>query len=106
GRVCWSALRELTRVANPETERDWLVAAQGKTVREVEELVTGLAPGSRPTDERDSRPARHVLRFEVTGEVLATVREALAKIRRDAGESLDDDAALLLLARAALEGPS
>ena len=47
-----------------------------------------------------------VLRFEVSGVVLASVREALAKIRRDAGEPLDDDAALLLMARAVLGGSS
>jgi hypothetical protein len=46
-----------------------------------------------------------VLRFEISGEVLASMREALARIRRDAGEPLDDDAALLLMARAVLEGP-
>jgi hypothetical protein len=47
-----------------------------------------------------------VLRFEVSGEVLASMREALSKLRRDAGEPLDDDAALLLMARAVLEGPT
>jgi 5-methylcytosine-specific restriction endonuclease McrA len=106
GQICWSAVRELTRVATAETEQDWRAAAQGKTVREVEKLVAGLGPGSRPADERNPGIARHVLRFEVTGEVLATVREALAKLQRDAGEALDDDAALLLMARAVLQGPS
>jgi hypothetical protein len=105
GQICWSAVRELTRVATTETQLDWLVASQGRTVREVEKMVAGLGPGSRPADERAPDIARHVLRFEVTGEVLATVREALAKIQRDAGEALDDDAALLLLARTVLEGP-
>jgi hypothetical protein len=100
GGICWSAVRELTRVATAGTEAHWLGASQGKTVREVEKLVVGLGPGSRPTDERDPDMARHVLRFEVTGEVLATVREALARVQRDAREALDDDAALLLLARA------
>jgi hypothetical protein len=105
GRVCWSALRELTRVATPETESVWLAAATGRTVRELETLVSGLAPGSQPGDLADPKDARHVLRFEVTGEVLACVREALMKLRRDAGEPLDDEAALLLMARAVLEGP-
>ena len=106
GRACWSVLRELTRVATRETEGEWLIAAAGRTVRDVEQLVSGHGPGSRPGDPRDEAMRRHVLRFEVSGEVLASVREALAKIRRDAGEPLDDDAALLLMARAVLEGPS
>jgi hypothetical protein len=100
GQICWSALRELTRVATAETETAWLVAAEGRTVRELEKLVSGLAPGSQPGDLGDAKAARHVLRFEVSGEVLASVREALTKIRRDAGEALDDEAALLQMARA------
>ena len=105
GRVCWSAVRELTRIATPETESAWLTAATGRTVRELEKLVSGLAPGSRPGDLAEPKEVRHVLRFEVTGEVLASVREALMKMRRDAGEALDDAAALLMMARAVLEGP-
>jgi hypothetical protein len=105
GQICWSALRELTRVATPETEAEWLAAAAGRTVRELEKVVSGLAPGSRPGDPSNPEDVRHVLRFEVTGEVLACVREALTKLRRDAGEALDDEAALLLMARTVLEGP-
>jgi 5-methylcytosine-specific restriction endonuclease McrA len=48
---------------------------------------------------------RHTLRFEVTGEVLATFRDAMAKLRRDAGGPLDDDSALWLMARQVLGGP-
>jgi len=105
GQICWSALRELTRVATPQTEAAWLAAATGRTVRELEKLVSGLAPGSQPGDLGDAKDVRHVLRFEVSGEVLASVREALTKIRRDAGEALDEEAALLQMARAVLEGP-
>jgi hypothetical protein len=105
GQACWSVLRELTRVATPDTEAEWLAAAAGRTVREVEQLVSGHGPGSRPGDPCDAAVRRHVLRFEVSGEVLASMREALSKLRRDAGEPLDDDAALLLMARAVLEGP-
>jgi hypothetical protein len=105
GQICWSALRELTRVATPQTEADWLAAAAGRPVRDLEKLVSGLAPGSQPGDLADPRDVRHVLRFEVSGEVLACVRDALTKMRRDAGEALDDEAALLLMARAVLEGP-
>jgi hypothetical protein len=46
-----------------------------------------------------------VLRFEVSAETYASFREAMAKLRRDAGSSLDDDASLLLLARHILGGP-
>src|SRR4051812_37383116 len=99
GHASFSAVRELTRVATPSTEREWLEAAQGRTVREIEQLVSGRRPGSRPDDAPDVNAKRHVLRLELSGEALATFREALAKVRRDAGEALDEDAAILLLCR-------
>jgi hypothetical protein len=105
GRVSFSAVRELTRVATAQTEGDWLEAARGRTVREIEQLVSGREPGSLPGDAPDASAKRHVLRLEVSGEVLATFREAMAKVRRDARGALDDDAAVLLLARSVLGGP-
>jgi hypothetical protein len=105
GAISFSLARELTRVATPSTEKEWLGAARGRTVREVEHLVSGHRPGSLPDDVPDSQLKRHVLRLDLSGEVFATFREAMAKIRRDAGESLDDDAAMLLLCRQALEDP-
>jgi hypothetical protein len=97
-------VRELTRVAVPENEQHWLQVARGKTQRQIEQLVSGRKPGDGP--DSPAGPTRHVLRFEVSAATLATFREAMAKLRRTAGESLDDDAALLLLARQVLEGPS
>jgi hypothetical protein len=105
GNVSFSAVRELTRVATADTEHEWLSAARSRTVREIEQLVSGHRPGSRPTDEPESGAVRHVIRLEVSGEALATFREAMSKVRRDAGTLLDDDAAVLLLARQVLEGP-
>ena len=105
GNISFSAVRELTRVAIPATEREWLEATRHRTVREVEQLVSGHRPGDLPSDAPKGAEKRHVLRFEVSGETLATFREAMAKLRRDAGESLDDDAALLLFSRHVLEGP-
>lgn len=88
GSASWSSLRELTRIATSETEQAWLQAARGRTVREVEKLVSGHRVGDWPSDPKDRRRERHVLRFEVSGEVLATFNEALAKLRRDASDSL------------------
>ena len=45
GTISYSHARELTRVATPPTEKEWLEAAQGRTVREVEQLVSGHRPG-------------------------------------------------------------
>ncbi|HVJ20810.1 MAG TPA: DUF222 domain-containing protein [Polyangiaceae bacterium] len=106
GTVNWSTVRELTRVAVAETEEAWLEAAKGKTVRQVEALVNGRSPGDTPDSPSDPKKRRHVLRFEVTGETLATFREAVAKLRRGCDFKLDDDSALLLMARHLLGGPT
>jgi len=105
GALSWSVARELTRVASAENEADWLHAATGRTCRDVEELVAGRKLGDGPRGAADPALRRHVLRMEVSAETFATFREAIGKLRREAGESLDDDSALLLLARCALGGP-
>ncbi len=106
GGLSWSAVRELTRVAVGETEREWLAAARSRTVREVERLVSGRRPGDTPADPARPEARRHTLRFDVAAETLATFREAMVKLRRESDGALDDDAALLLMARAVLGGPT
>jgi hypothetical protein len=106
GKLCWSAVRELTRVASPETESEWLAAAQGRGAHQVEEMVQGRTRGDRPGDPVKSSALRRVLRFELSTATYATVQEALTKIRRDAGSALSDDDALLLMARHVLGGPA
>jgi hypothetical protein len=105
GTVHWSAVRELTRVAVPENEREWLAVADGKSVRQLEELVAGKAPGDDPSSPARASERRHVLRFEVTPETFGLFREAMTSLRRSTDCALDDDAALLALARLALGGP-
>lgn len=105
GSVTWSAVRELTRVAVPETEKEWLAAAQGRTVRQVEALVSGHQAGDRPGERPSPQARRHVLRFEVTAEIYAQFRDAVEALRREAGGKLDEEEALLLMSRRVLGGP-
>jgi 5-methylcytosine-specific restriction endonuclease McrA len=97
-------MRELTRVAVPETENAWLQLARGKTVRQLEELVAHKSPGDDPFTSFTPTPRRHVLRFEVAPETFALFRDALTELRRQAGAALDDDSALLSMARHVLGG--
>jgi 5-methylcytosine-specific restriction endonuclease McrA len=97
--------RELSRVVVPETEREWILAVCRKTVREVERMVSGLVPGDRPADRRRPESVRHILRFEVGAETLATFREAMKELQKGSDHRLDDDAALLSMARQILGGP-
>jgi len=106
GVLAWSAVREITRVATPETEGQWVETARSKTIRQVEQLVSGRTKGDGPEDPALARPQRHILRLELSAEAMATYREAVGKLRRQAGGPLDEDAALLLMARAVLGGPS
>jgi hypothetical protein len=105
GVLNWSAVRELTRVATQTTEKRWIDAARGRSARDVERLVSGRKPGDNPNDPARPEAKRHTLRFDVSAEVLATFRDAMAKLRRDTGGRLDDDEALLLMARHILGGP-
>ena len=98
-------MRELSRVAVRDTERQWIAVARGSTAREVERMVSGLARGDKPTDRRRPELVRHVLRLEVGAETLATFREATKELQKRSDHRLDDDAALLLMAREVLGGP-
>src|SRR5260221_6298049 len=106
GAVSWSTARELTRVAVSENEHDWLRVAKGRTIRQVEELVSGHKLGDGPGNRTDASSRMHVLRLEVSAETFATFREAMGKIRREAGGPLDEDAALFLIALHVLAGPT
>ena len=106
GEVNWSCVRELTRVAVPETEGEWLAVSRGQSVRRLEALVSGHVRGDRPTDpQRPSSPHR-VLRFEVSPETFALFREAESKLQRASGGQLDSDELLLAMARQVLGGPT
>jgi hypothetical protein len=106
GVVMWSAVRELARVATAETEREWLEAARGRSVHDIERMVSGQARGARPADEPDYGKRRCALRFEVSAETFATFREAMKALRQKSNQALDDDSALLLMAREVLGGPT
>ena len=102
GAVSYSAVRELARVATPATERAWLDAARGKTVREVEELVAGHRPGDGPDDRTDADLRPRVLRFEVSPETYALFRDAERRLAAHAGRIVDDDEVIDAMCRAVL----
>lgn len=106
GSLSWSAVRELSRVAVADTEREWLRVARERSIRQVEELVSGHDLGDAPGAPSGHSSSKHVLRFEVSADTYAAFREAVASLRRSAGGPLDDDAVLLLMARQALGGSS
>jgi hypothetical protein len=96
--------RELTRVATPETEAQWLEAANDKNVRQVENMVSGHTRGDRPTDPADPTLRKRVLRYEVSEETVALTRQAKQILEREYGERLDDDALQRIYARMVIDG--
>jgi len=105
GRRHFSAVRELSRVASPETEHEWLDVTEGMAVGEIEKMVAGRRPGDRPDDPPSDEARRHTVILELPAETYALYREAQAKIRRDTDERLTEEEGLLLMARTVLGGP-
>jgi hypothetical protein len=106
GRLSWSAVRELTRIATPETEQGWLAWAKGRPSRQIEQAVAARRPGDRPSDRPDPSLVKHRLRFEVRAETMALMRELQSQLRAELGGPMDDDTFLYEVARRALGGPT
>ena len=103
GELPFTAVRELSRVMTPETETAWLEAGTGKSVHEIEQLVSGHARGDRPDAPPDPELVTRVVRFDVRPTTYARLREARAALDAQRGERLDDDAFLAALCGAALD---
>src|SRR5829696_4822384 len=91
GELAHSAVRELSRVAVPDTEAAWLEAARGKSLREIEALVSGHKPGHLPTDETEPRLQRKTITLEVSPETYDLWRKLHALAAEEHGQRLSDD---------------
>ena len=106
GQLMFSAVRELTRVATPATEAAWLAAAAGKNVRQIEELVADHRPGDGPDDPPDPEARRHVVRFELSAETFALLRQTRTVIDDEHGTNRTDDGFVTALCSAVIDGAS
>lgn len=104
GDVSYSVLRELTRVATPNTQREWLDAVRGKSVRQVEDLVRTHRKGDLPTDPADPDLKPRHLHFEVSTATDALLRQARQALANERGRFVEDDEFLAAMATALLEG--
>jgi hypothetical protein len=105
GRLHWSAVRELTRVATPDTECEWIDALEGRSSREIEQLIAGRVPGDRPSDPPRPDRVTKRLSFDVSPETHAIFREAVGRLRQASETPLSDEDALQEMARRVLGGP-
>src|SRR5512144_2601835 len=105
--LSYSAVRELTRVATPATEAAWVAAAAGKNLRQIEDLVADHRPGDRPDDPPDPAARTHVVRFELSADTFARMRDARRVLDDEHGTNLADDDFVAALCSAVLdEAPS
>jgi len=102
GRVPYSVVRELSRVATAETEDAWLDAVAGKTLREVGALLAGHAPGDDPTTPGDPDLVLHDLHFKVSAQTYAAYLAARRRLDETTGERLSDDDLLATVFEAVL----
>ena len=103
GRLHFSAVRELTRVATRETEEAWIAEAIGKNVRQVEQVVAGHTKGDLPDDPADPDTAARHVGFELTPATIAAFRAMRKQLDAEVGERLTDDQVFQIMTRRTLE---
>jgi hypothetical protein len=99
-----SAVRELTRVATPETEQAWLDAAAGKNLRQVEQLVSGHRAGDLPDDDRVPELELKNLVIKAPPATHALFRQARKHLDAETGERLEPYQTLEAACRGLLHG--
>lgn len=101
--IQYTSVRDLSRIATPVTEADWLAHARGKTVREVRDLVRGHRYGDRPDDGSEPTRARRRRTFALKPGTIALLREVRLQLEKERGDCMDDDELIEALCRRALE---
>ena len=76
GRIDWSKLREIVRVACPETEEFWLAIAGNHNTETIRELVKRTPAGGLPGDVEESASFTTELRCKASPEFLETFKRA------------------------------
>ncbi len=104
GEMSFSGVRELTRVATPETEQKWIESTKEMNLRELEDSVSGHKRGDLPEDPVDPSLRTKVIRLEVRPEAFALWRQLQQALEKEKGERLDDTAIVEAVAGAYLRG--
>jgi hypothetical protein len=93
GEINWSILLEVTKVAEPETEEEWLAFAKTRSSRLVKRAVGHAVKEKRkkPADESHGLPnIEVVLPFSLTAERHELYVKAATKVAREIEQSLPD----------------
>jgi hypothetical protein len=104
GEQSYSAIKELTRIATAKTQAEWIDAARGKNVRQIEELVAGRRRGDKPTDAPVPDLKPQIVRFEITTATHARLRHVQQVLADETRGQLDDDTLIAAMCDAILDG--
>ncbi|MBX3172309.1 MAG: HNH endonuclease [Candidatus Eremiobacteraeota bacterium] len=97
GQIEWSKLREVVRVATPETEREWGRLCRVRTYAEIENLVARSERGEIPADQPTRSGPRSELRCHFEPDQMAVLERGLQLMCQLAGRALSMAEAIELL---------
>jgi hypothetical protein len=97
GELCFSKVRELTRVVTPETEEAFLVEAAGKDSHQVARMVSGLKRGDRPDARPDPALVTRRVGFELHADALSLLAARKAALAKTLGRAPTDDELIIEL---------
>lgn len=103
GILPYSIVRELTRVATPETEASWIEKARGRNYRQVEQLLAGRKKGDKPSDMPDPALIEHDVTWKLDAVTRALLRETRRQLENELGHAIDDKTFVETLCRRATE---
>jgi hypothetical protein len=106
GDLHFSAVRAITRIATRKTERAWVAACRGKTMKEIEELLAEREPGDRPSSPRKPDLRMKNKTIKMPPQVEAIIRQCRAKLEAEMGERLDEHEVIEAMGHAFLRGGS
>ena len=106
GSISWSAVREISRVAVRDTEKEWLDLASKSSLRAIESAVRRAQRGERPPqDPYGLSRAKLKVIAELAIDDHALWQAAFDRVAAGSGSDLDASTALLVLAKSYLEKP-
>ncbi|MBS2040925.1 HNH endonuclease [bacterium] len=97
GEIEWSKLREVVRVATPETEREWATMCSVRTYAEIEDMVARSRRGEVPPEQPLPNRPRSELRCRFEAEQMAVLERGLQVMSQSLGRALPMAEAIELL---------
>jgi len=106
GRIDWSKLRLLAKVATPETEAEWIAKAEALTCEQFSRAVAGLSKGDRPrADKLGLTTPKFTIQARVDAVTYAAWERMKEKVSQETGETMTDEGLLERLLTGGAERP-